>query len=193
MSATCTVLCSLPHGLIIERDLVVNPVTQTVTRGANYLAIKLSGSNTSSRIDLGPNPIERPPGITENVPLDFIENWLKEHADLVYVKNGMISIVKPSDVKAASTDMKQIKTGLEPLSTPKDVESRVPTWRASRATAPRHDPPVPPPPRADGATGVWGGRSNSSPKRFRSARLAVVSAGAAGAVAAIQNRVRQPG
>ena len=70
------------------------------------------------------NPIERAPGITENVPLDFIENWLKEHADLVYVKAGLIAIVKPSDVKAASKDLQQARTGLEPLTRRKTSRRR---------------------------------------------------------------------
>lgn len=120
---TCTVLCSLKHGLICESGYIVDPGTQNIRKGPDYKAVRLNGSNAAARHieTFGPNPIEPPPGETTGVDEEWMRKWLADHADLQYVRMGLISIQKPSDVKSASADMAQIKTGLEPLATPKDA------------------------------------------------------------------------
>lgn len=118
--STCVVLCQLKWGIIAESGYIVDPTTQNIRRGPDYKSVKLAGSNSSSRLDTGPNPRQPLPGRTEGVDEEWFRKWLADHSDLQYIKMGLISIEKPADVKSASADMAQIKTGLEPLATPKD-------------------------------------------------------------------------
>jgi hypothetical protein len=112
------VLCKLPHGLFCELDLVFDPVTHTHIKGPNYAAVRLNGTN-SNRIMM-PNsfvpvvPIDAPPGVTE-VDEDFIMTWLARNKTLQFVKIGLITVVKPDDVKAASRDLEQHRHGAEAL------------------------------------------------------------------------------
>ena len=82
--------------------------------------MRLAGSNSNRVIEAAVNPIDPLPGRTENVDLEFMTTWLERNKELQFVEAGLIQIVKNSDVKDASADLRQQKTGLEPLSTPKD-------------------------------------------------------------------------
>lgn len=93
-STTTVVMgCKLPNGLIIEH-------------GGRRFTLK--GSN-AARIVGGY-------GLTEGVPKDFAEAWLKSHADLGTVKNGLVFIqTSESSAKAAAKERRDVKTGLEPI------------------------------------------------------------------------------
>lgn len=99
MSGICVVGCKLPNGLIVELG---KPGT------SSYKRITLQGAN-ASRIVGGY-------GLTPNVDKDAMESWLKQNAELAYVKNGSVFI--QADTKSAEARAKEgrnEKTGLEPV------------------------------------------------------------------------------
>ena len=98
--STVTVGCKLPHGLVLEL--------------ANGSEIALNGTNVNAKgRDFYVPPAEY--GETE-VDAALFEQWLKDHKDAPYVKNGFVfAAAKPADLKAKAKDGAK-KTGLEPMS-----------------------------------------------------------------------------
>lgn len=89
--------CKLPHGLILELKTNDGFARHTL-KGAN--AARIVGGY----------------GITENVPADFMAQWLKKNARHAAVVNGSIFI--HSDAKSAEAMAKErqdIATGLEAI------------------------------------------------------------------------------
>lgn len=120
---TVVVACKLPHGMICELGTL--PVIKRW---------KLNGANTAQII--GVNPLVSQFGITTNVNKDDMEQWLKLHADLPFMKTGAIFIQK--DTRSADAEAKEkqtsIKSGLEPLNPremPKGVGIEVPPGQRS--------------------------------------------------------------
>lgn len=92
-STTVVMGCKLPNGLIIEH-------------GGHRFTLK--GSN-AARIVGGY-------GLTPGVPKDFAEAWLKAHADLSTVKNGLVFIqTTEQNAKAAAKERRDVKSGFEPI------------------------------------------------------------------------------
>jgi len=114
MSNTVTVLCAIRHGLTCELGLVYDPDRMCFHKGPNYKSVTLKGGY-STLLTGQPNQAQLAPGVTENVDAEFMEAWLHQNAALGFVKEGLIKIVRPSDVKAVSRDLKQVRTGAEPL------------------------------------------------------------------------------
>lgn len=91
---TVTVGCKLPHGLILDLKVGGELVRHTL-KGAN--AARIIGGY----------------GITENIPADFMEQWLKKNAKHPAVANG--SIFLHNDTKSAESiarERREIDTGL---------------------------------------------------------------------------------
>lgn len=92
-TATVTVGCKIPNGLHL--DLGGKRIT-------------LNGS--SSSLVIGGY------GLTEGVPAEFFEAWMKAYADSPAVTNGLVfAQEKAADARAQALDQAEIKTGLEPL------------------------------------------------------------------------------
>jgi hypothetical protein len=132
-TATCSMICKLRHGLILELGLEFQ--NGTVIKGERYRAYKLTGSATATAAKiqtLGPHPYDAPAAITEGIPLDFAQEWLRQHSDLIYVKSGMVAICeKPGDAKDMCKDLEKARTGIEPMQpnddgrAEKDVRSKI--------------------------------------------------------------------
>lgn len=111
MAETIVVGCKLPHGLRV--DLVLSDA-------GNIQQFKLNGAN-ASRIVGGY-------GLTTGVPREPFERWIKDHAQLPYVRNGSIFIEgnqkRAEDV--AKERRSDVKTGLEAIDplAKKDVRNR---------------------------------------------------------------------
>jgi hypothetical protein len=119
----------MPHGLNMELGLVFNHETGQFVKSPAYKAVKLNGWNheLAKRLQGGQliATSEPPPGVTD-VDEEFITAWLKKNAELSFVKNKLITIVKPNDVTAASKDLRQVPSGVEPLDpnkAPKGISS----------------------------------------------------------------------
>lgn len=105
---TVVVGCKLPNGLIIE---VGSPGAD------NYWRVQLKGSN-DARVIGGY-------GITENVDEENFGRWLKSHAFMPAVKNGLIFVHGTVEsARDCATDRKDLKHGFEavdPKQPPKGI------------------------------------------------------------------------
>ena len=78
--------------------------------------------------------------LTPNVPREFWDRWVKQHAKAPYVVSGMVCAFESlDDVKAKGREMEGIMSGLEPLVRGKEdgqdiiVDPRVPRGISGRA------------------------------------------------------------
>lgn len=95
---TVSVGCRLPNGLHMDFMEPGKPLRRVTLRGTN--ASRVAGGF----------------GITENVPKDYFDEWIKVNAELPAVKNGFIfSMNKANDVEAKAREMAGEKNGFEPL------------------------------------------------------------------------------
>lgn len=96
---TCIVGCKLPHGLTLELRTDDGKVVGKHT---------LKGSN-AARIVGGY-------GLTEGVPIAFMEEWLKRNADHSAVKAGSVFIhTNTRGAEARAKEGRNIRTGLEAI------------------------------------------------------------------------------
>ena len=95
MTETVIVCCATPCGLIAE-------VGET--------KVKFNGRNDS-------NFFNSPYGVTEDVPKEFFDAWLKENADTKMVKNNFVfAREKYKDAKSQAKEQSELKTGTEQIS-----------------------------------------------------------------------------
>ncbi len=115
---TCTVLCNLPHGYQLE----------LTGRDGKTRTVRLKGQNSHiGRVVAAPAHLVYPPGRTDNVNKAFMDEWLKRHADLTPVKNGLIVVLKnDKDAEIVSHTLEENPTGLNPIDPDSTVESRIP-------------------------------------------------------------------
>ena len=93
--STVTIGCKLPNGIWLKvgekKPVRINGWNNNVIQGAEH-------------------------GLTENVPADLWEAWLKEHAESKLVKGGFIFASKNErETKAKAKDNKANKSGHEQL------------------------------------------------------------------------------
>jgi hypothetical protein len=93
-----TVACKLPNGLILELDGV---------------RVELAGPAVAWGVpprDVGGY------ALTHGVDADFFVRWMSVYKDYTPVKRGLIfACAKPQDAEARAREMKDEKSGLEPL------------------------------------------------------------------------------
>lgn len=93
-----TIGCKLPHGLIISAKNNEGEVVSVTLNGAN--AARIVGGY----------------GITENVPLELWNAWLKRHHKHAAVVNGQV--FQHTDLKSVESEARNrrdVVTGLEPI------------------------------------------------------------------------------
>lgn len=96
-ATTCVVGCKLPHGLHL--DLKGKDGTTRFT---------LKGNN-ASRIVGGY-------GLTEGIPTDFMQEWLKRNKEHPAVKAGAIFMhTDGASAESRAKEGREIRTGLEPI------------------------------------------------------------------------------
>lgn len=122
---TVTVICKIPQGMVLQlhKKLEVNEVTMGGSRTVTQFfpeegkSIKINGpahaQNEGPRVTMAPGGF----AITQNVPEDFWERWMKETGQhLPAVKNGLIqALPNVAQAKDAATESRKTKTGLERL------------------------------------------------------------------------------
>jgi glutamate synthase domain-containing protein 1 len=95
---TVSVGCKIPNGIHMDFLTPGKPLRRVTLRGTN-----------ASRVIGGF-------GITENVPKEFFDEWMRLNAEHPAVVNGFIfSMNKTNDAEARATEMKAEKNGFEPL------------------------------------------------------------------------------
>lgn len=95
---TVTVGCKLPHGLILDMTVAGQPPRRFRVKGMN-----------SARVIGGY-------GITQGVPKDFWDKWIRKNVALSFVKKGLIFAEgdRASAIDKAK-DGAKLLTGLEPI------------------------------------------------------------------------------
>ena len=98
-TSTVTIGCKLPHGLMLH-------VTEEGQQGKSF---RVKGTNSAGIIGGF--------GITPGVPKDLWEAWLKRHAQLDFVRNGLIfAYDKSADVQARAKEVgAEVSDGMAPI------------------------------------------------------------------------------
>lgn len=119
MTATVSVGCKLPWGLICEMG----------TPGSDdYRRISLVGSNGANK-GHGKIPghiVASGYGITFGVPKDFIDAWMAKHARLDCVRAGLVFVEAAKDAQPHAEMFAGVTSGFEALDSsklPKGIET----------------------------------------------------------------------
>jgi hypothetical protein len=122
-TATVTVACKLPHGLLMKvYDWV--QVDQLVFGGGIKQVREARPRDQTYRLNGNSVAQNRAPGceivggfaLTHGIPKDFWDRWIDQHKDWDAVKNHLIFAHEPADsARAESREKKGLKSGLERL------------------------------------------------------------------------------
>lgn len=111
----CTVGCKLPHGLHLDLKVNGEPVRYTLN-GAN--AARIVGGH----------------GITDNIPTEFMEQWLKKNVRHPAVVNGYIFMHGDNkSAEAMARERRDVETGLGPIDPVKSGMLKGPTGETDAA------------------------------------------------------------
>lgn len=126
MAGTVTVGCRLPAGLTLRNYDMVDFDEPVFGGGVKVIKrakqvgpdVKINGSARRMGFDT-PHDIRGGVGLTYGVDADFFVKWLEANKDEPYVKNGTV-FAQPTEkamreIPAQSRDVRQIKSGFEPL------------------------------------------------------------------------------
>src|SRR5262245_15898253 len=101
---TCVVGCKLPHGLNL--DLILKKGADGQPDETQRILLK--GKNASH--------IVGGYGLTQNVPKEAFEQWLKDNARRKFVRNGSVFMeVSEQRARSAAKERRGEKTGLEAI------------------------------------------------------------------------------
>ncbi len=121
----CTVGCKMPNGLVLRLMKRTEQVEQTPAGPRPFIqfvpdleqpVITVRGYGGAAFGVNQPFRIAGQYALTENVPTEFMVEWLKQNKDLDAVKNGII-FIQPNENEAAAhgKDQASIWDGLNPL------------------------------------------------------------------------------
>lgn len=121
-SGTVTVACKLPNGLMLHLHDMVGQVEPVLGGGMREFKIarrvgepvRLKGA----AVPFGKIPtytIKNGAALTPNVDAQFMRRWLDENKDHDAVKNNLIFVVGAKGDLGKVKEMKDVKSGLEPL------------------------------------------------------------------------------
>lgn len=125
-SATVTVACKLPHGLIL-RLYRMNEFDEPVLGGGTRRGkiaeqvgdeVRIKGYAVPRGMDHTTRIIGGNIGfaLTPGVPRDFFEEWLRQYADLPAVKQGLIfASDKVDTIEKKAKERSKLRNGLEPI------------------------------------------------------------------------------
>jgi hypothetical protein len=137
MSATVTVACKIPNGIIMRiYDMVEaiepSPMGGRTIKQARQVGgdIRIKGATTPTPNTMQYNQLMHGYGITQNVPKDVWEKWFKDNADSAIVQNKLIfAFDDPNQTFARASKQRRegVRSGLEPLdpfNLPKGISMR---------------------------------------------------------------------
>jgi hypothetical protein len=136
-SGTVTVACKIPQGIRLQ--LQHKQTTKIPSgRGGEYTfdeqwvfggpVYHVFGPSTPvGHVDnyILPHKIEGGYAFTRGIPAAFWEQWLEQNKKAPYVENNMIFAHREAEVSAIAKDLKQTRSGLEPLSREVDKDGRL--------------------------------------------------------------------
>jgi len=96
---TVTVACKLPNGLFLELEGRERVVLKGTAVPHGFPPVDVGGY-----------------ALTPNVDADFFVEWMAEYKNYAPVREGLIyAYAKPQDATARAMEMRDLKSGLEPL------------------------------------------------------------------------------
>ena len=125
-SATVTVACKLPHGIIL-REFVMDKITEPVIGGGARDTEIARATGKTFKISGYAAPIDKRPeatviggltgfALTHGVPRDLWDNWLRANKDSDMVTRGLVFAADSEHyAKDKAKDFDKLKNGLEPL------------------------------------------------------------------------------
>lgn len=143
--AKVTVYCSIPTGLDLRVFKMVRQVEQMFGGGTREFEIaeQVGGAVhcNGNRFRLGEESTHRVVfgfGVTEGVPKDVWDAWLKDNKGQPYVVNGLIfAAERPENGEAEAKDRRDTWTGLGPMA--KDGDPRSPRPGANMRQLKQYD------------------------------------------------------
>ena len=125
-TATCVVALKHPTGIILE---VFQEMEVNIPDGRGSMRIDKLFQGTGEKFPLHGNrvPFGRIPNfeivngyaLTQNIPVEIWNGWLKQHKDHPLVQNNLINALKSvDDAKAFARDGRELRSGLEPMRKP---------------------------------------------------------------------------
>lgn len=129
-ASTVVVGCKIPQGLLlqlckpyVERELKMGGGSQDVTVYRRFgPRVRING-NVVNRA--APREFRDHVALTRNVDAKFMRAWMEQNKEHPSVVNGLIFIAAAeSDVRAQGYDLRNEKTGLEPINPDSDDKGR---------------------------------------------------------------------
>ena len=135
-SATVTVACKYPGGLILRRHVMraktelvmgggTREVTEAIPTGERFVVNgpsrepgKMPFQRSQSGAAIKGTQVDVTSGfaLTPNVPKDLWDSWLEANKDSAMVRNGLIfASSQATSVKAQARDHEKQRSGLEPI------------------------------------------------------------------------------
>ncbi len=103
---TVSVGCKLPNGMHLDITQVGEPLKRVTLKGINSLT---QGAIIRPAVRGGF-------AITENVPKEFFEEWMRTHKEHPAVKNNLIFFhAQTESVKDMAEDLNDVEHGFEPI------------------------------------------------------------------------------
>jgi hypothetical protein len=137
MSATVTIACKIPNGIVMRIYEMVDTIEPSPMGGRQIKQARqvgkdyrIKGATTPTPSSMQYNQLMHGYGITQNVPKDVWDKWVKDNADAPMVQNKLIFAYEDSNqtFNRASKQRKEgIRSGLEPLdpfNLPKGISMR---------------------------------------------------------------------
>jgi len=113
---TVSVGCKLPHGMHLDIRVLGQPTRRVTLKGTNSLNTGLIRVATIGGY-----------AVTENVPKEFFEEWMRRNSEHPAVKNNLIfAHGQLASVRSMAKELEDQETGLEPINPtalPKGVEN----------------------------------------------------------------------
>ncbi|MBZ9683216.1 hypothetical protein LB531_21395 [Mesorhizobium sp. CO1-1-2] len=145
MSATVTVACKLPHGLILRLHTMED--MNEPTAGGGFRKVKraqvvgepivLKGYNRryNRGTDQAPAAIASSYALTRGVDAEFFKKWLAQNQDLDAVKNNLIWAHAETDmVEGFIAEHEKQKSGFEPID-PNNLPKGIQAYKKDDAAA----------------------------------------------------------
>jgi hypothetical protein len=126
MSATVTVACKLPHGLVLRLHKMVEMNEPTAGGGfrkvnraqvvGDPVTVKGYSRRFDHRIEQAPAALPSSFALTYGVDAEFFKEWLKQNKDLDAVKNNLIWAHEQTDmVEGFVKEHEKQRSGFEPV------------------------------------------------------------------------------
>lgn len=112
-TATVTIACKLPHGLVLENT---TPSGEKVTQRVNGARLRTTESGREINSHEVTGDYGQGYGLTFGVPVDFWEQWVAQNTHYPpFAKGHIFAQGDAANARAQAKEMAGVRTGLEPM------------------------------------------------------------------------------